>query len=129
MLAAGCGGASLPPVKGIVKVDGKPAKGVSLTFIKVNAKVQDMPASAVSTDEGVFTLSTGEIKGIEPGKYKVVAVYPDPNVKLTPAQLMAGATPEDAPDLLKGKYSLRNTQMEIDIPAGGGEIGPLELKP
>jgi hypothetical protein len=129
LLATGCGGPSLSQVKGVVKVDGKPAKGVSLTFVKVNASVQDMPSNAVSGDEGVFTLSTGELKGAEPGKYKVVAIYPDPSIKLTPAQLMAGATPEDAPDLLNGKYSLRNTQLEVEIPAGGGEIGPLDLKP
>src|SRR5262249_2055708 len=120
---------SLSQVKGVVKVDGKPAKGVVLTFIKQNASVKDMPSNAVSADEGVFTLSTGDNKGAEPGKYKVVAIWPDPSVKLTPAQMMAGATPEDAPDLLKGKYTLKNTQMEVDIPAGGGEIGPLELKP
>lgn len=129
LVAVGCGGPSLAPVKGIVKVDGKPAKGVVLTFVKVNATVADMPANAVSGENGAFSLTTGETKGAEPGKYKVAATWPDPDIKLTPQQIFAGATPEDAPDLLKGKYTLPKTTLEVEIKPGGGDIAPLELAP
>jgi hypothetical protein len=130
MLAAalGCGDSSLSPVKGVVKVDGKPAKGVSLTFVKVGASVNDMPANAVSGDDGSFSLRTGEVAGAAPGKYKVAALYPDPSVKFTIQQQMQGATPEDAPDLLKGKYTLRNTNLEVEI-KGGDQSIQIDLAP
>ena len=55
---AGCSDApALVPVKGSVKVDGKPAKGVVLTFTKVGAGMKDFPASAVTADDGTFSLS------------------------------------------------------------------------
>jgi hypothetical protein len=127
LLMVGCGGPSLAPVKGIVKVDGKPVKGVSLTFVKVNASVNDLPANAVSGEDGSFSLRTGETVGATPGKYKVAAVYPDPSVKLTVQQQMQGATPEDAPDLLKGKYTLRNTTLEVEIKGGGEQSIPIDL--
>jgi hypothetical protein len=128
VLAAGCGGPSLSPVKGVVKVDGKPAKGVSLTFVKVGASVNDMPANAVSGEGGAFSLRTGETEGAAPGKYKVAAIWPDPSVTFTIQQQMQGATPEDAPDLLKGKYALTASKLEIEI-KGGEQSIPIDLTP
>lgn len=127
LLTVGCG-PSLSQVKGVVKVDGKPAKGVSLTLVKVNASVNDLPANAVSDETGAFSLRTGETIGAAPGKYKVAAVWPDPEKMPTLAQQMQGASAEDAPDLLKGKYSLRNSTLEVEI-QGGAQTIPIDLTP
>lgn len=128
ILTTGCGGPSLSPVKGVVKVDGKPVKGVSLTFVKVGAGMNDMPSNAVSDENGAFSLHTGETLGAAPGKYKVVAVWPDPAKVPTLAQQMQGASAEDAPDLLNGKYTLKNSTLEVEI-KGGDQSIPIDLKP
>jgi hypothetical protein len=128
ILFTGCGGPSLSPVKGVVKVDGKPAKGVALTFLKVGAGMSDMPANAVSDENGAFSLRTGETLGAAPGKYKVAAVWPDPAKVPTLAQQMQGASAEDAPDLLNDKYTLKNSTLEVEI-KGGDQMIPIDLKP
>lgn len=126
---AGCGGPSLVPVKGTVKVEGKPAKGVVLTFIREGAGPEDFPATAVTEENGTFTLVTAEKNGAELGKYKVSAFWPDQNIKLTDAQKMQGASVFDGPDLLKGKYAVGKSSLEVEVKAGVSELAPLELTP
>jgi hypothetical protein len=128
VVACGCGGPSLTPVKGVVKVDGKPAKGVLLTFFKENAGMDSTPASATSGEGGAFTLVTGERGGAEPGKYKVSAIYPDPNIQLSEKDKMQGATIYDGPDLLKGKYAPNKSTLTVEVKAGSTDLEPLELK-
>jgi hypothetical protein len=126
---AGCGGPSLVPVKGLVKVDGKPAKGVVLTFIRDGSGPEDFPATAVTEENGVFTLVTAEKSGAEIGKYKVSAIWPDQNIKLSIAEQMQGASVFDGPDLLKGKYAAGKSKLEVEVKAGSAELAPLELTP
>lgn len=128
-LACGCGGTSLTPAKGVVKVDGKPAKGVLLTFIKEGAGMEDLPASAVSGEGGAFTLITGESGGAQPGKYKVAAMWPDPNIELSEKDKMQGATIYDGPDLLKGKYAPNKTTVTVEVKPGAPELGSIEFTP
>jgi hypothetical protein len=65
--------------------------------------------------------------GITKGKYAVTAIWPDPAVKPTPAQMMQG-TFEQGPDLLKGKYSNKqSTPLQIEI-TSAAELPAIELK-
>lgn len=102
-LLAGCGGGSaLQPVSGKVLSDGKPATGATVMFYPDGpADVNARPATGVVGADGTYTLSTGADGGVAPGKYLVTVVWPDPKVKLTDAQRMAGANPNDAPDVFK----------------------------
>jgi hypothetical protein len=127
VLASGCGGTSLSPVKGIVRVDGKPTKGVLLTFTKEGGGMESIPASATSGEGGAFTLVTGESGGAEPGKYKVSAIYPDPNIKLSESDKMQGATIYDGPDLFKGKYAPNKSTITVEVKSGKTDLEPLEL--
>lgn len=65
---AGCGG--LPPVEGVVTLDGTPVQGATVVFITPDGSGQ--PVSGVSDATGRFTLSTGGKAGAPPGTYKVV---------------------------------------------------------
>lgn len=83
-LAAGCGGSSddfmderlamlerLVPVKGTVKVGGKPLAGIVVTFLP-----KEWVSSLGETDaEGRFELKTAGRPGALPGEYKVALSY------------------------------------------------------
>jgi hypothetical protein len=130
LLAAGCGGPALQPVSGQVHADGKPAVGATVMFYPDGpADVNARPAAGVCAADGTFTLSTGTEGGVAPGKYLVTVVWPNPNVKLTDAQRMAGANPNDAPDVFKGKYANRETsKLTAEVKAGVSQVEPFHLK-
>jgi len=66
----GCGG-SLSKVNGIVKLDGVPVEGATVTFTSEDGK----SAYAGFTDaSGNFTLAAGDKQGVPAGTYKVVVV-------------------------------------------------------
>ncbi len=123
----GCGSGGLVVVEGTVKVDGAPTGGVVLMFFPKNDP-NGVTAAGTSDDQGKFTLTSGLDSGVATGKYIVTATYPDPAVKPTAAQMMQG-TFEPGPDLLKGKYSKKQTStVEIEITSGSKELAPIELK-
>jgi hypothetical protein len=69
--AAGCGSTKLVPVRGAVKLDGRPLANATVLFISQEAEGRD--ARATTDAEGVFRLSTFDPNdGAYPGKYKVV---------------------------------------------------------
>jgi hypothetical protein len=130
LVCVGCGGGPrLVPVKGSVKVDGKPAAGAVVTFHIVDGGMEAFPSTAITGEDGSFTLTTGEKGGAQPGKYKVTVVWPDPTKKPTQAEMMMGATAMDGPDLLNGKYATSaKSGLECEIKSGATDIAPFDLK-
>jgi hypothetical protein len=126
---SGCGGGnSLVPVTGKVLSKGQPAAGATLLFHPAINDVNAQTASAVADENGVYTISSGLEKGILPGSYSVTVTWPDPSVKPTQAQIMMGMV-EPGPDMLKGRYSDKNsTTLKVEITGSTTEIPPLEVE-
>jgi len=132
LAALGCGGSGggLVPVKGVVKVEGKPAAGAVVTFHLQDGGMNNSPATAIAGPDGSFSLTTGEAQGVKPGKYKVTVTWPDPSKKPSQKEIMMGASVYDGPDLLGGKYaSSQKSPLEVEITSGTKEIAPFELTP
>jgi hypothetical protein len=71
---AGCGGAQMSPVGGVVLLDGKPLAGASIQFI---AQGKGHDATGETDKAGHFTMSTFNPRdGMLPGSYKVVISRP-----------------------------------------------------
>ena len=129
MLSQGCGsGEKLSPVTGSVTVGTKPAAGAIVMFIPETPDLKAQPSTATAKADGTFEMSTGVSGGVRPGKYIVTVVWPDPNVKITDAQRMMGATASDAPDLLKGRFATREkSTIKIEIKSGENKLEPIVL--
>lgn len=71
----GCArGPELVPVTGVVKIDGKPAEGVQITFWPgdgARTDSRDRYAAGMTGKDGRFELRSFSEKGIESGEYKV----------------------------------------------------------
>lgn len=121
----GCGkaGPSLVAVKGTVTVDGKPADGAVLIFHPTGGK--GTIASAAADANGTFAITSNGTPGIVTGSYKVTATWPDPAKK---PKVTLGASPEDAPDLLEGRYvSVDKSPTTVEITAATKELPPIAL--
>jgi hypothetical protein len=132
LAAASCGpaGESLHPVAGQIRVDGKPAVGALVMFHPegpVDRKTI-IPSGRVEAD-GRFTLMTQDRSGARAGKYIVTVIWPDPNKKITETQKMMGVSPDDAPDVLKGKYETREkSTLRAEVKPGDNTLDPFDLK-
>lgn len=73
VLAGGCGGPKLHPVRGVVKFDGKPMKGGgSIAFMPVGNQPGRAPGGEIK-DDGTFELSTAKPgDGAMTGEFRVV---------------------------------------------------------
>lgn len=121
----GCGkaGPSLVPVKGTITVDGKPAEGAVLIFHPIGGK--GSIASAAADANGAFLITSNGTAGVAAGSYKVTATWPDPAKK---PKVTLGSSPEDAPDLLEGRYvSVDKSPTTIEITAATKQLPPIEL--
>lgn len=127
---AGCGGESLTPVSGKVMVNGKPAVGAAVMFFpEGSTDLKTMPGSGVVGADGTFSISSGTVPGMKPGKYIVTVVWPDPAKAPTPAQRMAGANPNDAPDVLGGRYATKEkSTLRAEVKSGSTQLEPFDLK-
>jgi hypothetical protein len=79
LLVPGCSGSSgkfappkLYPVKGNLKIDGKPAEGITVQLSPADPASKTQPASGVTDAEGNFVIRTNGDRGATEGKYKVV---------------------------------------------------------
>jgi hypothetical protein len=127
---AGCGGESLTPVTGSVMVKGKPAVGASVMFFpEGSTDIKAIPGSGVVDENGAFSISSGTTPGLKPGKYIVTVVWPDPAKKPTDLQRMAGANPNDAPDVLGGRYATKEkSTLRAEVKSGATKLEPFDLK-
>jgi len=121
----GCGkaGPSLVPVKGTITVDGQPAEGAVLIFHPAGGK--GSIASAAADTNGAFVITSNGTAGVVAGSYKVTATWPDPAKK---PKVTLGSSPEDAPDLLEGRYvSVDKSPTTVEITAATKELPPIAL--
>ncbi|MFO1063888.1 MAG: hypothetical protein U0892_08505 [Pirellulales bacterium] len=119
---------SLIQVTGSISVGGKPARGASVRFYPASQTDSLFPAMGTVDEEGRYSLSTRGSAGVAAGKYRVTIVWPDPSVRFTADQIEAGASPNDAPDLLHGEYaSPQKTPLEIEITRQTKEVRSIEL--
>jgi hypothetical protein len=130
--AAGCGG-GVVPVKGTVKLDGKPLAGASIQFIAQDPGGRD--ATGSTDADGVFQLSSFRAgDGALPGKYKVVVQLPATSQggapAATPAEAQQGGTGgSKSPLTLPGRYSQPDqTTLEQIVPPTGEVVFDLQSK-
>jgi hypothetical protein len=113
-LFTGCNkGPKLYDVQGVVMVDGTATEGVNLMFFRSGESVAN--ASGRSGAGGAISTTSNGEKGMELGEYEVAAIYPDPNAKVAEAKF--GQSPEDPPDLFKGKYFKQKVKVSVTADA------------
>ncbi len=126
MYLTGCdAGTRLVPVTGSISVKGKPAAGASILFHAEDPAAQTV--SAVTAEDGTFSLMSGTEPGIAPGNYVVTVTWPDASKKPTSAQIMMG-TADAGPDLLKGKYATKSAStLKVEITTSTTALPAFEL--
>jgi len=118
---AGCGkeGPALRPMRGTVRVNGRPAERVAVSFFHTDPSVKGNAAHpCAATDEnGIFKLSTNaDGDGAVEGEYTVTFTWQsDPD-------------PERARDLFGGAYSdPKKTTFRVKVGAGATDVPVFEL--
>jgi hypothetical protein len=86
----------LYPVKGNLKIDGKPAEGVTVSLMPVESNTNGRPGVGTPDAEGNFIIRTNGDRGATVGQYKVVlgnTATQDPKKQVTveEATKMSGA--------------------------------------
>ena len=128
---AGCGGESFTPVTGKVMVNGKPAVGASVMFFpEGSTDIHAIPGSGVVDANGTFTISSGTVSGMKPGKYIVTVIWPDPAKKPTDLPAHGRRQSERCPGRAgwplcqaKDKSTLR-----AEVKSGATVLEPFDLK-
>jgi hypothetical protein len=115
------------PVSGKVTVNGQPAEGAEVVFYGVTPELKGagtVPPAATTDASGVFHLrSYDPADGAPAGKFNVTVFWPEP--------VPAGADQEmyQPKDRLKQRYLNPETSgLTAEVPVGGGELPPFELK-
>jgi hypothetical protein len=118
------------PVHGKVLVKGSPVKGAVVVFHPRDGdQVAAQRPSAVTDEEGSFTLRTGLKEGAASGVYDVTVIWPEePSRKKT--KVISTAPPErDQPDRLKGRYaSPKDSGLEVTVRGGTNHLEPFQLR-
>jgi hypothetical protein len=132
--AAGCGKGGTVPLRGIVKLDGRPLPNATVYFIAQDSKGRD--ALGTTDADGVFRLSTFEPDdGAFPGSYKVIVRLPtkaEPElVAASPAEAMdapsAGRKQNRPSVTLPPRYSQPGQTILVqDVPATGKVVFELQ---
>jgi len=139
LVALGCGGADTPvAVKGVVKLDGNPLAGATVTFMP--AGDSGRPATGETDPDGVFHLtSLKHGDGAFPGEYRVVvtkiqAIDPppptnsgEPDAVLKHYQSLKS---QKRTALLPSLYaSYQTTPLRCTVPTAGEVVLEIESKP
>ena len=126
MACAGCGSNGRYPVSGKVLVNGEPAVGATVTFVRKGAAdpLKEPTPQGVVADDGTFTLSGPGGDGAPPGEYAVLVEWKEG------AGAKRGRAPAlSAPDRLKKKYlDASNPLLTATVEAKSNTLPPFELK-
>ena len=125
MFAAGCSGRKGPklyPVKGMIYINGQPAKDVNVMFTPVTPFEDGLllsPAGATD-DDGSFRLTSFDADdGAPAGEYLVTVIYPMSRFNKN----LNGI------DRLKGKYSNpKSSGLKATIEPKANDLPPIQLK-
>lgn len=126
LLLTGCG-SEFVPATGVVNVDGAPASGATVIFHPASGEDR---ATGRTDESGRYTLMTQSPgDGARPGDYAVTVVWLDeskPETGEAPGDLENKTVAEDR---LKDRYAAKSdASPKVTVPAGGGELPPIELK-
>jgi hypothetical protein len=125
VLVVGCGGKSGPvPVRGVLKVEGKPVAGAVVTF---HPEAPDGKVASGTVDaDGTFRLSTDTAgDGALPGKYKVVIQPPTESAATPfddPSKPAAKTKSAGGPKVPEKYTRLDQTPLAQEIPASGSVV-------
>ena len=119
MVAVGCGGNGLATVTGVVRLDGEPIEGASITFVPEGPGPL---AYASAASGGSYKLQTGSAEGVKPGNYVATVSHRRgrPSPGMTIAQIEAleivpvRYTTAEASDL-RHKVAAGDNQIDLDL--------------
>jgi hypothetical protein len=123
---AGCNSSGLYPVSGKVLVNGEPAVGATVTFVRKGAvePLKEQTPQGVVGEDGSFTLNGPAGEGAPPGEYVVLVEW-----KEGAGKARGRAPALSAPDRLKKKYLDPNKpQLTATVEAKSNMLPPFELK-
>jgi hypothetical protein len=127
LICTSCGGSGgRYPVKGKVLVNGEPAKGATVTFVRRGATdpAQEQTAQGVVQEDGSFSLAGPAGKGAAPGDYIVLVEWKEGAGKVKGRGPSLGA-----PDRLKKKYlDTRNPLLTAKVEPKSNTLPPFELQ-
>jgi hypothetical protein len=123
-----CSGSDgLNPVQGKLLYKNEPVGGALLTFHPQNATVNTVLPTALTEDDGTFTVATGSKEGAPAGEY-VVTVICAQTVQQKEKRFSLGEKPETV-DRFKGAYAREaNSKIKVEIKGGNNELQPINLK-
>jgi hypothetical protein len=122
----GCNSSGLYPVSGKVLVNGEPAVGATVTFIRKGSTdpLKDPTPQGTVGEDGTFTLSGPGGDGAPPGEYVVLVEW-----KEGAGKVKGRAPALSAPDRLKKKYLDPNQPLLTAIvEPKSNTLPPFELK-
>jgi hypothetical protein len=125
-LAPGCGGNKGPrlyPVKGLVRINGEPAKDVNIVFMPVappEAGATPLSPAAVTGEDGSFRLMSFKPgDGAPAGDYQVTIIYPMNRFN----KHLSGI------DRLRGKFAdPKKSGLTAKVEPTSNELPPFDLK-
>jgi len=126
IVCAGCNSSGLYPVSGKVLVNGEPAVGATVTFVRKGSAdpLKEPTPQGIVTEDGTFTLVGPGGEGAAPGEYVVLVEWKEG------AGAKRGRAPAlGAPDRLKKKYLDPNKPLlTATVEAKPNILPPFELK-
>jgi hypothetical protein len=126
LVCSSCNSSGLFPVRGKVLVNGDPAVGATVTFLRKGSAdpLTDPTPQGVVGEDGTFTLSGPGGEGAAPGEYVVLVEWKEG------AGAQRGRAPAlNAPDRLKKKYlDPKNPLLTATVEAKSNTLPPFELK-
>ncbi len=129
LLCTSCTGrAGLNPVRGKVLYKNQPIEGVVLTFHPTGDKdMRTVLPTALTEEDGSFTVMTGQDSGASAGQYTVTAIWPDLAERKKKGGMMQGRfVPVDK---FKGAYgNEKSSKIKVEIKNGSNELAPISLE-
>jgi hypothetical protein len=126
LACSSCGSPGLYPVTGKVLVNGEPAVGATVTFVRKGSAdpLKEPTPQGVVGEDGTFTLSGPGGDGAPPGEYVALIEWKEG------AGTKRGRAPAlNAPDRLKKKYLDPNKPLlTVTVEAKSNTLLPFELK-
>ena len=107
----------------------QPLAGALVTFHpKGNADVKTERPTALTKEDGTFTVTTGQKDGAPAGEYLVTIICTAP-VNKKAGKLMSLGADEETTDVLHGAYAdVNNSKLPVTIKSGPNQLEPFDLK-